>query len=86
MRGAALFVTIMLLRLDWEEEARSAVAAQVTANATEEGDDTEDAGADLFSSEPLASPHSHPRTPQHQCKAFSRLPVCTAMLHAQYPS
>ena len=75
MHGAALFVLIMLLRLDWEEEARLAVAAQVTANASEEGDDTEIAGADLFSSEPLASPHSHPRAPQHQCKASGRLPV-----------
>ena len=75
MCGAALFVLIMLLRLNWEEEARSAVAAQMTANAMEEGEDVEDAGADVFSAEPLASPHSHPRTPQHHSRARTYLPV-----------
>jgi len=61
---SALFVLIMFLRLDWEKEAESAVAAQVAAKATEE-EVTDAAGGDIFSSEPLSSPHSHPRTPQY---------------------
>lgn len=68
--GAALFVLIMFLRLDWEKEAESAVAAQVAAKATEE-EVTDAAGGDIFSSEPLSSPHSHPRTPQYHSELHS---------------
>jgi hypothetical protein len=59
----------MMLRLDWEEEAKIAVAAQLAAKATEE-EVTDDAGGDIFLSEPLSSPHSQPHTPQHHSKLY----------------